>query len=382
MFLVYVIGTVIITVYILNNILSKDVPLVKLGMFKYAISFLVALFVSTLLSTNIQTSMWGYYSRFTGLFAITTFVALGFIACASFKKEDFMKLLVFGIFSGVLVSLYGIIQSFTNASIARVYSTIGQPNWLSQYIGMLLPLLIIGYSRTPFVSKKYSDWVLLVAYALMFWCLWLTFSMSGLFGVVLSLLFLPKLNTKKLSIIAGISLAIILINFSKVSFLKSRIMDVMQEVKTSILEMPVVYAAGEEYSVSDSGFIRKYLWQGTLAMSLENPRYFVFGRGLQTFPYEFQKYRPSALNYSSEWDYLINRPHNYYLELLVETGIFGLFAYLYLLKTMFDNAPKYLKSSLIVFYVTNIFGWPIVTTSLLFWMLFGYISLNNFSKSS
>jgi len=383
MFLTYFVSGIVVALFLLNKVWNYSAS--QIGLFKYAIWFFIAAILSTIFSTDIYVSVWGYYSRFNGgLLSILSFLSLSFISFNTFKKNDFIQLAFFSVLSGLLVSGYGIIQHFMDLDLERVYSTIGQPNWLAQYLGIILPFIVILYSKSKFDIKDYRDWILLSIYVIIFYCLWLTFSMSGFLGLFISLFFLPKLNSKKLLILGFSSLVIVIVNFATLGFLINRVTDIFIEVKSSLLTeiIPSVYAAGESYKVSDPGYIRKNIWKQVLYISSISPKNLMFGTGLQTFPFEFQAFRPTELNYSSEWDYLVNRPHNYYLELLSEIGIMGLMFYMHFIKITLDNAPKYLKCSLVVFYVTNIFGWPVVSTNLLFWMIVSYISLNNLSKSS
>jgi O-antigen ligase len=94
----------------------------------------------------------------------------------------------------------------------------------------------------------------------------------------------------------------------------------------------------------------------------------IIGTGPETFPYEFQKFRPPELNYSSEWDFVFNKPHNYYLELLTTIGAVGTLFYLLIVFKSMGSGDKFYVPGLVAFYVTNVFGWPTVTTALLFWL--------------
>ena len=91
------------------------------------------------------------------------------------------------------------------------------------------------------------------------------------------------------------------------------------------------------------------------------------GTGPETYPYSFQPFRPIELNYSSEWSYLFNKPHNYYLEIWAESGLLGLVAYGVLFFKIFKYQTIDKRLGLIGFAITNIFGWPVVATALVFW---------------
>jgi O-antigen ligase len=69
---------------------------------------------------------------------------------------------------------------------------------------------------------------------------------------------------------------------------------------------------------------------------------------------------------------VFNKPHNYYLELLTEVGIAGFAVYILILIKMAKKLPFYLLPGLTGFVVSNIFGWPVVSTALLFWFWAGW----------
>jgi Flp pilus assembly protein TadD len=79
---------------------------------------------------------------------------------------------------------------------------------------------------------------------------------------------------------------------------------------------------------TDSGEIRKIVWQGALNVW---KRYPVLGSGVETFAYSYYQDRPVAHNMVSEWDFLYNKAHNEFLNFLATTGALGLLAYLSLI---------------------------------------------------
>jgi len=391
MMLINFIGVLIIMLFLIDKTLSFDgsFNFKIFSKFKFIFPFLVIYIFSTLFSSDLFTSLWSYYSRFNGgLASVILFIGLFFVGFFTLDRDDFLKLFILSIFSSLLVSVYGLLQYYGVLGIPvihRAYSTIGQPNWLAQYFSMLLPILIYFFTTKTQKFTRMFYILLLISYFLLFWCFWLTFSISGFIGFFISLLFIPSLselksNYKRYLILTSISLLVIATNFS---FFEARLHDVYLDTKNFVSSIGISYASDlsdlsdlyAEYKVSDPGFIRKEIWLSTINLFLSNPKIFLIGIGPQMFPYEFQQFRSEALNYSSEWEYVVNKPHNYYLELLVEIGIFGLGAYVYLLYYIFSKAPLYLKPSFIGFFITNIFGWPVVTTTLIFWLFASFVCL-------
>jgi O-antigen ligase len=75
-------------------------------------------------------------------------------------------------------------------------------------------------------------------------------------------------------------------------------------------------------------------------------------------------------------DFVFNKPHNYYLEILIETGLMGFMIYIVLLVKLLKKLPFYMLPGLVGFMVTNLFGWPVVSTALLFWLWLSWSESN------
>src|SRR3989339_205328 len=363
MMFVYIFGFFIITLFLTHkvNLWEK----ITLGSRPVAI-YLVAFSISTVLSSHIYTSVWGYYSRFVGgLMSAIVFYGLYIVGINVFNRKRVLGILEVGALTVLPLSVYGIIQHY-GYSYQRVHSTIGQPNWLAQYIVMVMPVIL--YSS---LVKKSNFWslVFLLCYA----CLWFTYSISGMLGFIVMLaFFLYFLFREKLLNIRITFLLVCMIAFSLLNpgIFGDRVKSIFQDMR-KITEAAIVVHA-QEGQLSDPGVIRLGIWQGTLALAFSSLKNFIFGTGPETFPYEFQKFRPAGLNFSSEWDFVVNKPHNYYLELLAEQGVVGLVFWGAVFVGVFRKVPFYLKAGLAGYLVTNIFGWPTVNTELLFWMFAAY----------
>ncbi len=383
---VYLLGTVIIAIFIIKQIFyPKKLSIPALPIIGFSVSFII----STVFSTNVYTSVWGYYSRFCdGLLPTLVFVALYYVFVNTFTKEERADIFWISLLALIPISLYGIFQHYGFISpykpIERVYSTFGQPNWLAQYLVILLPIVLI----MAVAEKGFLHYGLL--YLLGFTCLWFTYSLSGVMGFFAGtgmVALLTKWNKQKLKVfglILTICFAIAVINSR---FLALRWHDFWTDTKsfithqTSYVEKAFAEALdtnseqqvntqANPYAVSDTGFIRKGMAEGSFKLAISSVKNFFIGTGPETFPYEFQAFRPAYLNYSSEWEFILNKPHNYYLEILVEQGILGLVMYFWLVFYIFKRMPKILIPGFIAFLVTNFFGWPVVATSLIFWLGF------------
>jgi putative inorganic carbon (HCO3(-)) transporter len=357
---------------------------------KRVLLYLVSFIISTLFSVHVYTSLVGYYTRYHGgLLSVLAYFVLFFVAVNTLRKDHLAKLTEIMVLSTLVVSIYAIFQKFGllssiwDPSVSqRVFSTFGQPNWLAQFLAMLLPLSLFFL----FTRKSY---IWLVVYLFGFPALWFTYSVSGILGFAGGILLflyvarsgglLSKSNRYILSVVFLYSLVTTLL-FPGIFF--SKVGDIFVDIGKRSYLVTAVHAQGVvdivnsgQNVVSDPGFIRSAMWKGTLDLIFSSSKVFLIGTGPETFPYSFQKFRPLSVNHSSEWNYVLNKPHNHYLEIWSEEGLIGLLANLVLAVYLFKNSKSYVKPILVAFYITNIFGWPVVTTNLIWWMLLASIEI-------
>ncbi len=354
------------------------------------ILFLVSFSVSTLASSHFHTSVFGYYSRFAdSLLFYSAILSFYYVASTVFSKKEAGVLLDITHIGSVVLFLFALGQYFPSLRFLwggqlqeRVFSTFGQPNWYAQYLVMLL-----GISMFEFLVGGRKIYFLF--FFVQFFSLWLTFSMSGLAGFASTiffhfyLLFLKKEkigDRKNLGLRVGAVLAVVLIVSTLFpGIFRARLRDVFTDVE-KIVERNFVAHAQEivgKNEISDPGYIRSGLWKGTAAMITSDPKIFLLGAGPETFPYYFQKFRPLSLNYSSEWNFVFNKPHNFYLETWAEQGILGLLSFLFLLIYAFKRVEVKYRGAVIAFAVTNFFGWPTVATFVIFWLVVATIGARN-----
>jgi putative inorganic carbon (hco3(-)) transporter len=386
MFFVYFLGGSLVFVYVFRHVwYGKKFPYIPVYVKLYLFSF----FLSTIFSMHFYTSFWGYYTRFNDCLVSTlVFFGLYLIMKENFDSLHFEKLFKIVLFSSIPISLIAMSQ---HTEMVRVYSTFGQPNWLAQFYAMFLPFAHYMYFTDPSVIL----WFVISVFG--FAGLWFSYSLSGILGyavgfVALLFLFRHKIwakvnlrtNSYKLSFLLLVCGVIALTNLG---VFKLRLQDVLSDVKNFVTQINIdpVFAqvnettpsnstgaevpSGLQRNLSDPGYIRGGMWSGTLNLIFSSWRIALLGTGPETFPYAFQFFRPLALNYSSEWNFVFNKPHNYFLEVASEQGLFGLAIYLYLCFVLFKKLEKKYLPVFVAFVVTNIFGWPTVYTTFIFWML-------------
>ena len=413
--------------------------------------FLLSQIISTIFSLDQHTSFWGYYSRFNGgLLSSICYVFLFFAFSTNFMSSDKVESLkkssrmLFSVFvSGVLVALWGFpshfgydptclafrgaldVSCWTNAfqPKIRMFSTMGQPNWLAAFMLILIPIAsayIITSAKDikknnlfdlPLLKTVGASLALFVFYFDLGW----TLSQSGFIGfwvgniifvLIFAFLILKKnsfsvINTIKqrtFQILIAIQILFVVttfftanpiprfqsFNFSSVmaNITKSKSVTIPSKVPTPPVASPAPQPSLES-SITGSGAIRKIVWKGAIKIWEAYP---LFGSGVETYAYAYYKYRPVEHNLTSEWDYLYNKAHNEFLNYLATTGAFGLGTYLLFLGAFLFFAIKHivvqfkkkqmgnpilpaLIGAFIGIQVSNFFGFAVVEVNLLMFLI-------------
>lgn len=268
------------------------------------IGFLVILFVAIYLFAAITSfamvkslSIWAIYA----VFMVVYFLIINLVR----TKKQLNNLLIAFVISGLLVCLYGIAQyvfgwdtkqawmdeeMFTDIKM-RIYSTLGNPNVLGEYILLVLPVAI-GMMFTK--KGAFSKIVYGLISAIIFGALILTFSRGCWLGLMASAAIFVTFAAGKLWGLAVIALP----------FLPMILPESIIKRFTSIGDMK-----------DSSTSYRVYIWMGTLAMIKD---FWVSGIGMgqESFTeiYPFYSYNGIVAPHS----------HNLFLQILVESGICGI----------------------------------------------------------
>lgn len=367
---------------------------------------LLSQLVSSLYTMDRYTSFFGYYSRFHGGFwSILSYIILAWIFKNYGSKKWVQDVIISMLGSASLVSLYAIGEHFgIDAHVwvqdvqNRVFSTLGQPNWLGAWLGALLPFAYLWYLRPPksfwptvislnaiTVSIGYAltylltnnplpvgggDFLLFIIIygtlnGLVMWkAKWLHERFAGLqrfnFLFLIILLQFAILFTKSRSGIMALAISTILFLLHE-AFSNKKIKLLLPLLLTScflvlligtewtpslskllgksnqVIKNPLVTTTNT-LGITDSTDIRKVVWQGATTVWQNYP---LFGSGTETFAYSYYNFRPKEHNLNSEWDFLYNKAHNEYLNLLANNGLVGTAAMLSIVVALVWLCLKY-----------------------------------------
>ena len=416
MIFIYIITILVSFFWLLKMIINKTIILKKSFLDIFIILFLISQILSTVFSIDRQTSLFGYYGRFNGgLLSIICYVVLYYGLISNFRKESILKLLKISLVSSLLVIFWGLPGRFgydlscflftnqLNNSCwtdqfhpeTRMFSTLGQPNWLGAYLAIQF---FIGLYFL--FQKEKKSFPLYIYLFLNFSVILFTRSRSALVSVVFGLFSLSvilwfSLKQKKqlITLLIVLLIPILIFKTGINSFDKLITIPKLTSQKVPPQTKTTNTNSGYKIQISESFDIRKIVWQGAFELGKKYP---LFGTGVETYAYAYYFVRPVAHNLTSEWDYLYNKAHNEFLNYLATTGFVGLGTYILMIAGVmfllisnikyqisnpqiknqkeknlkrYNNITIYLLFSYLSILITNFFGFSTTTVNLFFYLI-------------
>lgn len=336
--------------YVFFLLKSKDFFFYKKVIFFVTILFFCYLFLSSFFGVNLSDSLWGNFERMEGGFYYLLLALLFFLIANFFRDEKvWERLFLFIASSNLLVDILAIFQKLNvNLDIinysGRVGSTLGNAAYLSSVLLLSLIFLL-------FFFYKNSKWRVLVGFTIL---------------LNLIVIFISATRGAIIAIFIGVLLFLIF------SLLKRNFLSIKNKfILASFLVIALVSASGA-FILKDNSFIqnnetlqrlttisigdvttssRLSVWRYALDGFFERP---LFGWGIENFDLVFNKYFDGKI--PEEW---FDRAHNNYLDILLASGIFGLFIYLFLIFLIFQLIYNLYKVKKIDFVIWQIFtfGW-------------------------
>lgn len=277
-------------------------------------------------------------------------------------RQLIVPLLVMSAFAHAVVGIYtflggsGADHLRITGRFFRAFGTFGQPNPFGGFMGLVAPIsIMLTYSQLIWMIKKpslsttlktgLSTVITITIIAALFasWSrgAWLGFGAS----VGVMLIALPRKFWQSLILLIfgiGFILGIAYTNILPTS-ITNRLQSITQEIFSSI-DVRGVYITTENYAVIE----RLAHWQAAINMAEANP---ILGVGMGNYDSAYDQYR--TLN----WEMSLSHAHNYYLNILAETGAVGLSVYLLLFAMLFmlvwrarnhpDHTSRYLAIGLL-----------------------------------
>ena len=387
MIAVYILTILIATFWIVEIIRQKKFILRRTLLDIPLLIFLGSQVLSTIFSVDLRTSLLGYYSRFNGgLFSIICYVVLYWAFVSNMNRLKALKSIYFLLLSSLIVSVYAVLERLgidKNLWVQdvqnRVFSTLGQPNWLASWIVAIIPVTWALSLKEKFGSKRF--WIYFPLSLLLFSVLLFTKSRSGILGFIFAdfifwiyILIRYKKEFLVKSIVCNLSFALLILLVGTVWTPSLKNLITHKPTTQTAVQGPALETGGTE-----SGVIRKIVWEGALRVWGHYP---IMGSGVETFAFSYYGFRPQEHNLVSEWDFLYNKAHNEYLNFAATTGTLGLLSHLSLIffaillfvkkiksgQEKINILPLSLLTGFASLLITNFFGFSTVSTQIEFFL--------------
>jgi len=339
-------------------------------------TFLAVSILATIFSTNSDLSWRGmYYFYFEGLQAIIIYWMLYVVVknrVSETGREKVNKAILIG---SAFVGLYAIIQKlgfdplpWLSSPRPRVWSTLGNPNFLGAYLAMVIPLAVDRVTELRRIGRQKLYLIALLGVLLS--ALAFSASRAAFVALVIALMVWAVLKTKAqgnfcrwILMVVAVSLFIII---------SGRLVE--RKAQPGPVTRMASLANWKEPNIAS----RLEGWKVALIMVEKRP---LLGYGLDTFGLHFRRFMPDGYEKLTKQNGNPAYAHNELLQKAATTGLLGVGIYLWLITSMVcigwrsahrANVPGLLAAGA-AFIVQNQFGFGMITCSVLFWLILGLI---------
>ena len=379
---------IIFLFYVFLVLLNKKYLPQKSFLLFSVILFDAILIISSLLGINFYSSFFGDMSRGEGIILHLHLLVYFIVLLGLFKnKEDWMQLMRATVVVSGITSIAGILQLkniswFYNVEIARLSGTFSNPDFFGAYLTLSIFLALFLFFAEPKRNWKIF-WAGLMA--LNFLTLILSGTRAAWIGLAAGIAVICVLNYQNLSYKNKIYSLFVVLAICVLVFLCPFIIDKLN-LQNSNLGQRILSV----YNIDINN--RVALWNPAFDAFKNRP---VLGWGFESFSYVADKYFKTGYVGGIYFD----RPHNKFLEILVNCGIIGMLNYLLIFFILFYLILKYSKlwnkynnkhgilfgSVIFAFFVAgfvqNLFGFDQIGTYILFFLVAGFVN-NNWSQYS
>ena len=342
---------------------------------KFFLLFVVTLVASILWSVAPIMSFVGAAPRYQGVAFQASLIAIAMLIASVARTHKGLRAVEDSfVISNILIVAYGVLQMMqmdpfqslwkSEAFLGRIFSTLGHPNSLSQFILLTLPFVL----RRLCVTQKRTHALVWAAITLLNVIVILgSVSRSGLIGLgFIVLIYIPeilKLCKSCIKFVSKISLGI----FALILALSLAVGSVFFVERFS--RAPIA---------SRSTSARSVMWSGAMKMVAARP----LGYGVETLSIVSPQFIGKEIYEFESLTTVVDRLHNKPLDLLVSVGLLGFIGYYGLLLSLLyafwkkraDDIAGFGKSSaaaLAPYSVALLFGFASIATAVFFWAVVG-----------
>lgn len=344
------------------------------------VGFIVVSFLALLKSVHLHTSLVGGYKfYFWGFWALGCFVFLYFVAANILEVKKIKMVVSVVILSTGFVLLYGLMQklgldpySWSRDPYNRIFSSLGNPNFLGAFMAMVLPL---GLSEILLFRKNIFRGFLCLWFAAGFAVLLFSLTRSSWLGFLAAMFVWLVFLGKKFYREARIWMMVLIIGVASITVFSSF---PFRKNRSPVRERMAVLVDPKETGAA----ARLSCWRSCVKMLKGRP---FLGTGPDTFGFVFPRYEEAKFVQVGGRNMIPTNAHNETLQIATTLGLVGLGVYGWLLVNFFWGAwKKYwglsaeerillvgLVSSCVGLLVHAQFNFSIVTTCSYFWIFLG-----------
>ncbi|MDO8536721.1 MAG: O-antigen ligase family protein [bacterium] len=381
--------------------------------------FLVVLTFVAIFGVDPWRSFWSTYERMIGVVAIYHFAAFALVLSSMRREVPWKKLFYASLITALFIDIIALLQLYIPNLLlneivgGRPGATFGNPTFFSEYlifnIFLAIYLLLDEWRNSPITSRErilrgawsgFSFVSIFLATSFIFniQAIFRAQTRGDLLGLGFGLIFLicifvirppalieahargearpagrPKLHWKIPSsrqFYAGLLLVILLAGSA---FWLTRKNDFWSKVP-GLSRFREVSFSLTDASIQPRLIAIRAAWRGFL----DKP---IFGWGPENFNIVFNKYYdPRALEANYQ-ETRFDKPHNFFLEYLVTTGVLGILAYLSLLAVFFYELfrsgdalrAQVITAAIIAYIVGRAFAFETIGGLLMFYLVLGYV---------
>jgi O-antigen ligase/Flp pilus assembly protein TadD len=349
-------------------------------------TFLGISIISTIFSRNPGVSLRGLYNfYFWGLTAIMGYILLYIIISTVLEDKDGEDMITAVLLGSVAVILYGFVQrqgmdilEWATSPRHRIWSTLGNPNFLGAYLVMVIPLAV-----SRFLNKNQKEEVRVILFLLiaaLFAVLSFTLSRASWLAIIIgSFIWAVGLGRKMLKRkLAWMSALAVVVVFFGVLF--------VLPYRSPTGDQAVVERAASTLELNESSNrVRLAGWRTALRIVKRHP---LLGTGLDTFKEAFLQYMGPDFESIAGKNIIPFYAHNEFLQVAGTTGLIGLAAYFWLWVAFIGEAWRACRQSRgeeklfwsgllgsgVALLIYNQFHFSVLSTSLLFWLYLGLLA--------
>ena len=301
--------------------------------------FIILLSFSLMISSTIEVSFGGYIIFLS--YIILYFITINLIN----QKKEFHSFIKIFFITSFLVSIYVLIQYYGLdpyfSELGQITSTIGQKNWVSNYLAIIFPVIFSYFLLQKERKNKLIYYLLLsILYATLMICqsrgIWISIFLTTILAIYIIFKF------KLVNIFKGNKKWLITLLFT--FLIITVIYSTDNPLNRSALTVP--RRAISTFDEKDPSINTRFLiWKTTLEMIRDRP---IFGSGIGTFKMNYLDYQAEFLKdnpYYVKYSGKAGEAHNDYLQMWAELGIIGLGIFIGIILIFYGLTIDYLEKA-------------------------------------